>query len=267
MSVLRIAILLLSWVLLRPLVPDLRAANTPQDLTRGIVYEQHLGEQVSLDLTFEDEQDRPVKLGDYFHGPPVVLMLGYFRCSMLCGVGLDATTRTIEEFPPDSASRDFEFIFVSVDPTENYVAALAKKGECLRKLGWKPATGRWHFLTGSAAAAQLAKEVGFNYRFDPAGKQYIHPSGLVFLAPQGNVTSYLLGIDYPAPEFDRALANARRGKPEPIGDILSILCFAHDPAVGTAGYYVLVALRGGAILTLCGLVLLVKSTRLRSGRS
>jgi hypothetical protein len=59
------------------------------------------------------------------------------------------------------------------------------------------------------------------------------------------------------------LINARRGEPRVIGEIISLLCFSHDPVPGSAGYYVLIALRGGAILTLLGLILLVRSDRRR----
>jgi protein SCO1 len=236
---------------------------SPADLTRDIFYEQHLGGQVLPALTFIDEQGQSVALGEYFRGRPVVLAMGYYRCPMLCGVVLNATARTLEEFPPESASRDFEFVFVSIDPNEAVSMAAEKKKECLRKLAWKPAESRWHFLIGEQSAAQLATQIGFHYRYDPESKQYIHPSGLAVLSPKGKITSYLLGIDYPAPEFERALANARREETGMIGDIVSVLCFSNDPATGTAGYYVLIALRLGALLTVGGLILIVRTKRPR----
>ena len=229
------------------------------ELTHGIVYEQHLGQQVSLALRFVDERGRPVELGSCFRGRPVVLAMGYYRCPMLCGIGINATARTLEEFPPQSSSRDFEFIFVSVDPAENYLAAAEKQNEYLRKLGWQPAAERWHFLTGSQSEIErLSDQIGFRYRYEPEAKQYVHPSGLVILSAEGKITSYLLGIDYPAAQFDQALGNARRGEPGIAGQVISILCFSQSPAPGTTGYYVLIALRCGAVLTLGGLVLLVR---------
>lgn len=236
---------------------------SPANLTRGIFYEQHLGEQVLPALTFTDDQGQGVMLGEYFRGRPVVLAMGYYRCPMLCGVALNATTRTLEEFPPESASRDFEFVFVSIDPNEGFVAAAEEKRECLRKLAWKPAESHWHFLVGEQSAGRLASQIGFHYRYDSEGKQYIHPSGLVILSPNGKITSYLLGIDYPAPEFERALASARRDEPGVIGTIVSVLCFSNDPVPGTESYYVLIALRLGALLTLGGLILVVRTKRPR----
>jgi protein SCO1/2 len=255
-------LVMIGCALLAPALPAPGGTRSPGDLVRGIVYEQHLGQPVSPALTFVDDQGRTVQLGSYFRGRPVVLAMGYYRCPMLCGIGINATARTLEEFPPQSSSRDFEFIFVSVNPAENYLAAAEKKSEYLRRLGWEPAAERWHFLTGGEAeTAQLADQIGFRYRYDPEAKQYIHPSGLVILSPEGKISYYLLGIDYPAAELARALGNARRGEPGIAGQIISILCFSQSPVPGTVGYYVLIALRCGAVLTLGGVILLIRSKR------
>jgi protein SCO1/2 len=259
MSGWRHLLVIIGCALLVPALPVAGGTRSAEDLTRGIIYEQHLGQRVSPALTFVDDQGQTVKLGEFLRGPPVVLAMGYYRCPMLCGIAINAAARTLEEFPPESSSRDFEFVFVSVDPAENYLAAAEKKSEYLRRLGWAPAAGRWHFLTGAEAdIAQLADQIGFRYRYDPEAKQYIHPSGLVILSPEGKITSYLLGIDYPASEFERALGNARRGEPGIAGQIISILCFSRSPAPGTVGYYVLIALRCGAVLTLGGVILLIR---------
>lgn len=259
--------LMVGYVLLVLAVPAPAAIRSAAELTRDIVYEQHVAQQVAPALNFVDDRGQPVKLGSYFRGRPVVLAMGYYRCPMLCGIGINATARTLEEFPPQSSSRDFEFVFVSVDPAESYLAAAAKKSEYLRKLGWEPAAGRSHFLTGNGAeTARLADQIGFRYRYDPEAKQYIHPSGLVVLSPEGKISSYLLGIDYPAAEFERALGNARRGQSGIAGQIISILCFSQSPSPGTVGYWVLIALRCSALLTVGGLVLLIRFTHRNPGR-
>jgi protein SCO1 len=243
--------------------PVKNAGASSANLTDGIFCEQRLGEQVLPTLEFINDQGQQVRLGEYFRGRPVVLAMGYYRCPMLCGVVLNAVTRTLQEFPPESVSRDFEFIFISVDPNESFALAAEKKKECLRKLAWKPAESRWHFLSGEQSAATLAAQIGFHYRYDLKSKQYIHPSGLTVLAPNGKITSYLLGIDYPASEFERALASARRGEKGVIGTVVSVLCFSNDPVPGTTGYYVMIALRLGALLTLAALTLIVRKRRPR----
>jgi protein SCO1 len=168
-------------------------------------------------------------------------------------------TQATEEFPPESVSRDFEFIFVSIDPKESFLVAGEKKKECLRRVAWSPAASRWHFLTGANSAAALADQVGFHFRYDAQSSQYIHPSGLVILSSDGKITSYLPGIDYPAARFEQALTSARRGEPGAIAKTISILCFSNDQVVGSTGYYVLLALRFGALVTVCGLILIIRN--------
>src|SRR4051794_20237238 len=103
------SLIAIGYALLAVALPAWSFAGAPETLTRGIVFEPRLGQRVSTVLRFVDEQGQTVRLGDYFRRRPVVLAMGYYRCPMLCGVGLNATARTLEEFPPESPSRDFQF--------------------------------------------------------------------------------------------------------------------------------------------------------------
>src|SRR5438046_3419975 len=58
-------------------------ALTPGDLSR-VTFQQHPGVQISPDLVFRDQHDRPFRLGDHFGKQPTILVLGYYRCPMLC---------------------------------------------------------------------------------------------------------------------------------------------------------------------------------------
>jgi len=59
------------------------SAVTDNDL-KQVAFDQKLGTQISLDLSFRDEDGKPVKLADYFGKKPVILDLGYYKCPMLC---------------------------------------------------------------------------------------------------------------------------------------------------------------------------------------
>jgi protein SCO1/2 len=47
-------------------------------------FDQRLGEQVPLNLTYTDETGKAVQLKEYFGGKPVILSLAYYDCPMLC---------------------------------------------------------------------------------------------------------------------------------------------------------------------------------------
>src|ERR1700758_1652311 len=101
-----------------------QATDSAKDPNRDIRFEQRLNQIITLDEHFTDEQGSTVRLDQYFHQRPVVLELGYFDCPMLCGVVLNALVQGLQDLPPTLAKRDFNFIFISIDPKET--AGLAK---------------------------------------------------------------------------------------------------------------------------------------------
>jgi protein SCO1/2 len=238
------------------------SAATDPDPNREIKFEQRLNRRVSSTLEFTDESGRSVYLRDLLNQRPIVLAMGYYQCPMLCGVVLNALVQSLQDVAPDSPYRDFDFIFVSIDPAETAQLAYAKRQNYLIRYGWRPAATRWHFLTGSESPSrQLADEIGFRYRYDASAHQFVHPSGLVFLTPNGRISSYLLGIEYPAKDLVRAIATAREERVgSPVQQFL-LLCFSGNAASGSVAAVVLVTLRIGAIVTLLGLVVVIRSSR------
>ncbi|MGA7130092.1 MAG: SCO family protein [Chthoniobacterales bacterium] len=228
------------------------------DPNRDIKFEQRVGQMVSADIDFTNESGRRAVLGNYFHQRPIVLALGYYECPMLCGVVLNALVQSLEDLPPTLAKRDFNFLFVSIDPLETSALAKGKLEDYLRRYGWAPAAERWHFLTGSEASiGRLAAQVGFHYRYDAVSKQYVHPSGLVVLTPSGRISSYLLGIEYPAKTIDHAITLARDERATAPAAAFTLLCFSQNFAPGTVAFIVLMVLRVGAVLTLMGLAIII----------
>src|SRR5258708_29327891 len=62
----------------------MRAGESSVADLQSVGIEQRLDEQVPLDLDFYDETSEMVSLGKYFTGKPVILVLAYYRCPMLC---------------------------------------------------------------------------------------------------------------------------------------------------------------------------------------
>ena len=63
---------------------SLRGAPVLPEALRKVGFDQRLNEQVPLELPFIDETGKRVLLGDYFDGKPVILVLAYYQCPMLC---------------------------------------------------------------------------------------------------------------------------------------------------------------------------------------
>jgi protein SCO1/2 len=261
-------ILLLLFLVARFCLWDALAQPTDpaKDPNRDIRFEQRLNQVITLDEYFTDEHGNTGRLDQYFHQRPVILELGYYQCPMLCGVVLNALVQGLQDLPPTLAKRDFNFIFVSIDPQESPKLAKSKLENYLRRYGWAPAAERWHFLTGAEPAIKrLAEQIGFCYRYDQVSKQYVHPSGLVVLTPNGKISSYLLGIEFPAKEIDRSITLARNDAVGIPVSPLALLCFCPNVAPGTVAYVVLVTMRLAAVLTLIALgVIIYRANRRRS---
>jgi protein SCO1/2 len=221
--------------------------------------------RVPLALAFRDEAGRTRRLAALVTGP-TVLMLGYHGCANLCGATLDGLAAGLAGVP-GQAGRDYQVLAVSVDPRESPADALARK---LRYRG-RPGAAAWRFLVGDAPTiGQLTRAVGFRFAPDPASRQIAHPAGILVLAPDGRVSSYLGGVAFPPDQLGQALARARAGDAHPSIPQVLLRCFHYDPAAaGAHDGQVLAALRlgGGAIVAglLALVLLLVRRERVRGG--
>jgi protein SCO1/2 len=227
------------------------------DALLQIRFDQNLHTNISLNLPFVDEQGASVRLGQFFRNKPVILVLGYYQCPMLCSLVMNGMVESAEDLKW-SIGRDYEVIDVSIDPAETPALAAAKKRTYLKRYGRSGAADGWHFLTGDAhAIAQLAHEVGFRYVYDPVSKQYAHPSGLVILTPQGRISRYLFGVAFSSNDLYAALRDASSNQvSSPIQQFI-LLCFHYNPITGRYSATILDILRLLSVATLLGIVVLV----------
>ena len=86
--------------------------------------DQRLNELVSLELAFRDETGRQVRLGDYFQGRPVVLVLAQYRCPLLCNQVLNGLLDGLRPLALD-AGKDFQVVVVSFDAREGQAPPFA----------------------------------------------------------------------------------------------------------------------------------------------
>jgi protein SCO1 len=229
------------------------SALTPGDLSR-VSFEQHPGQQVSRVLVFQDEYGRAIKLGDLFGKQPLILVLGYYRCPMLCTMINDGLINALENLR-SSVGVDFQVVDLSIDPNENPAAAAEKKALYVRRYGRSGAAAGWHCLVGDEKAiAQLADEVGYRYTYDPQIKQYAHPSGVVILAPDGKISRYVFGVTFNSTELRDALAAAKEGKSGSVLSQLFLLCYHYNPITGKYGGLILSILRIASVTTVLAVI-------------
>ena len=228
-------------------VPSELASNQKPAQLEGVGITEKLGDQVDLDLTFVAEDGYPHKLREYFQkGKPVVLDLVYYECPQLCTLILNAQVETMRQIDWTPGNQ-YEVVTISIDPREAFDKARKKKAMYLSTYD-RPAPG-WHFLTDKAGnVARLAKQMGFNYRYDARQEQYAHPAAIMVLTPQGKVARYLYGITYKARDLRFALAEASENRMTMAVEKVLLLCYMYDP---NASRYVLFAtnfMKAGGVL-------------------
>ncbi len=224
------------------------ADNRPSIL-QNVGIDQKLGEVVPSDLVFNDEHGRAVCLGEMFDSHPVILVLVYYQCPMLCTMVLNDLLRTMRAMP-ETVGKDFDVITVSFDPRDTPEFALLKKKTYLAQYDRPGAKNGWHFLTGQQASiTALTNAVGFRYTWDPKYQIYAHASGIMVLTPTGKLSRYFFGIDYVPSDLRIALTEASGGHVGGLADAILMYCFCYDPATGKYGVAISRLLKVGGGLT------------------
>lgn len=249
--------------------------DMPKDLVK---VEQHLGDQVPLDLEFYDHHGKPVTLKDCVNGKPTVLVLAYYSCPKLCTEvlnGLVAEMKPLTRFSL-RAGEQFNVITVSINPKDGPLSARPKRAAYLAEYDNRNEEDPgWWFLTAShgqgtnlveaqAKIQFLADSVGFRYAADNykayqqaieegdptkrdvmyetairKTKDYVHPSVIMILTPEGKISQYFHGLSrsmggdnlddgYNAEDLRKALAEANGGKIGTPLNRMALSCYAYD---------------------------------------
>ena len=211
-----------------------------------------------MSAVFTDETGRTGPLSTWFTDKPVVMAEVYYNCVMLCpqvqhglATGLGQTTL--------KPGKDYQVLIFSIDPTDKPADAVGEKKTFLSEAGWSnnpTAANAVHFLTSDQASIDaITGATGFHYVSVPGpdGKmdQFAHSSVIMFATPDGRMSKYLAGIDYPTRDLRMALLQAGDKKISNPVDLLILYCCNYSPAVGRYSVSVI------RILSLAGMVTLL----------
>jgi protein SCO1 len=229
------------------------AAGSPQ-LQIGL--DEHVGDQLPLNLPFTTTTGDHVTLAHVFDGKhPVLLVMAYARCEMLCSVVLHGVSDAVNASKL-TAGTDYIPVVVSLDPTETPGEAGRRQEKLLADTHHAGDRAAFPYLVGDDAAIHaLASALGFRYAWDERTKQYAHPVVIFALTPDGHIAEYLRGVTFPG--FDAALTRAAHGQTTDslANDLIS--CFHFDPSLHRYGAAIELFWRLGAALVLAMLVGLI----------
>lgn len=250
-NVVRIAVLVFAMILLGRLSPHAQTVKDSLKALSGVKVVEHLGDHIPMNLHFTDDQGKAVTIGDYFNqGKPVLLILAYYECPMLCNLVMSGVANTAKGLKL-RPGKDYEIVTVSINPKDSVALAAAKKANYVKSLDMPGAAKGWHFLVGPADQSKaLADAVGFKYKYLPDKGQYAHPACIFLLGPDGKISRYLYGINYKHNDLKLGLLEASEGKIGNTLDKIILYCYCYDP--DAKGY----ALVAGRVMTVGGIVTL-----------
>lgn len=227
--------------------------NTLPETLRGVDFEQRLGAQLPLDTVFTDSDGRQRPLADFFGERPVLLALVYYDCPMLCDLVLSGTISSLRAVKLDPGDA-FEVVVVSFDDSDSSTVAAAARAKTIKSYGREDTAAGWHFLTGDSASIEaLTEAAGFRYVYDEERDEFAHSAGLIVATPEGEISRYFYGIEFPPRDLRLGLIEAADSKIGNLVDQVLLFCFHYDPATGRYSVAVLNAIRVGGLATVAAL--------------
>lgn len=261
-----LSLLAVLWLAVPAVAPAQIQDNTLPAALQGVDFEQRLGADLPLDASFTDSTGRERRLGDYFGERPVLVALVYYECPMLCSLVLNGVVGSLRAVDFDAGDA-FDVVILSFDSRETPALAAAKKENYVKSYGRADTAGGWHFLTGDEEnIARLAEAIGFRWAYDEERDEFAHSAGIVLATPEGVLSRYLYGIDFPPRDLRLGLVEASDSKIGTFADQVLLFCFHYDPETGRYSVATLNAVRAGGVLTVALLAAFVL-TALRRERA
>lgn len=229
-----------------------QAHNQIPEERRGLDLEEKLNESLPMEAVFQNEAGEWVKLGSYFDGErPMILMLNYYRCPMLCGIQLNQVLDTLNDLEM-TVGDEFDVLTVSFDASETPDLARLKKKNLIGAYERGDASDGWHFLVGPQASVDaLLNSTGYKVRWLEDRQEWAHGTPLIFISPEGRITRYLYTMPYPPKDVRMALMEASEGRIGSTVEKFLLWCFHYD---STQGQYTADVMK---LMRLCGAVMVV----------
>lgn len=246
------ALLLCGRSMRAQMIPD-NVGQSSNGLPPALVnvgFDPQLNAQIPLDQPFVDEYGQPATLREYSGKKPLLLAFVYFTCPMLCSQVQQAVVGTLKmiSFNPGT---DYDVVFLSFDPSDTPDEALKKKHEALSRFARPTTDHGWHFLTGTRESIDaVTKAADFRFTYDPKTQLFGHASGILLLTPDGRISRYFFGVEYPPSNVRLGLVDASAGKIGTPVDHLLLFCYQYDPTKARYSATILTVIRMGGVVTL-----------------
>ena len=214
-------IIILIFVLFVVLIPK---GYSQVDQSEEVRVVEHLGDTIPLDLKFVTDKFDTVTLRQLID-KPTILSFVYFDCPGLCSPLLEGVGDVIRKSDM-TLGKDYQVITFSFNFRDTPEKAKEKKKRFVERYSADNSDG-WIFLTtDSATIHKITHTTGFITK--AVGFDFIHPSAIIAVSPQGKITRYLYGITFLPMDVKLAVAEANEGKARPTIQKIMLMCYSYD---------------------------------------
>ena len=240
------------------------AAQQLPDYLKHAGIQQQLNQILPLDTIFTDESQTNAALSHWVGNRPAIVALVYYKCTMMCPQVLHGLATSLKGSNLEPG-RDYQVVTFSIDPNDTPADAAAEKAKFVSEAELPSLEGATHFLTsGTAGVKTISEATGFEFVKVPGPdgtmNQFAHSSVIMFVTPDGRLSRYISGIDYPPRDVRLAVLDASQKKISNPVDLFLIYCCNYDPAVGRYSVAVLrvVSIAGAVtVLVVAGMIWLL----------
>ncbi|MEI8086347.1 MAG: SCO family protein [Paludibacter sp.] len=198
-------------------------AQVDQSTEVGVI--EHLGKTIPLDLKFVNEKFDTVTLKQLIN-KPTILSFVYFDCPGLCSPLLEGVGGVIKKSDL-KLGEDYQVITISFNFRDTPEKAKIKKDKFVDKYTKGKGEG-WIFLTtDSATIFKITDATGFKTK--AVGLDFVHPSAIIAVSPEGMITRYLYGITFLPIDFKMAITEANNNQPRTSIQKIMMICYTYDP--------------------------------------
>jgi len=229
------------------------AGQQTSGIYRDVGVDQHLNALLPLDARLYDENGQYTSLGAVLgSGRPIVLQLGYLECPGLCDMISREVVNAAKKIDL-TIGKDFDFVFVSIDPTDTPTMATLKRNTYVQEYARPGSAAGFHFLIGKPTEiAEITAVAGFRYQPVRNG-QFAHPAVAMVITPDGRISQYLNGLVIAPDKLEESLTAAKEKKVGSALDDFIQICLLLTTIDTPHTRMAMNLIRIGGVLTVAGL--------------
>ena len=154
---------------------------------------------------------------------------------------------------------DVNVVSISFDPNDTLENSLTFRKKHLKRVKNGINKENWVFLTGDKdSITNVLDDIGYKIKYIPKQDEYAHPSGLVILKPNGEVSRYLNGMSFLPFDLKMSIIEAKTNQKVSLLEKGLLFCYSFDPDANSYTIRVLNLMKVAGIMTVIRLALWIR---------